>query len=237
VSLTFLLLGDLHIRSGPHLQDVRSALHWAAKLADERHVDGVLLAGDAMEGQSNPEEREALGAALYELAVDMDGGNRQVVLIRGNHDRPDDLSVYSRYPNVTVMERPGIVPVTHPSSVTTVDVLCCPWPERAYLAAAGLAGEAGDRAGSAAVAGMLRAMVATREHPERPLVVLAHLQVLGALSSSAQPLIGGAIEVALGELQDLGAAAVVLGHVHRPQQLAPGIEYLGSLTRSSASAS
>jgi len=61
-------------------------------------------------------------------------------------------------------------------------------------------------------------------------VVLAHLQVLGAISSSAQPLVGRAIEATLGDLQDLGAAAIVLGHVHKPQQLAPGIEYIGSLT-------
>jgi len=228
--ITLLCIGDLHLRSGPHLEDVRRCLDFAAKLADERQVHGVLLAGDIFEGKSSEEERDIFGDALADLSVDGHGQPRHVLVVKGNHDRPLDLEVYAGYPHVTVMERPGIVALGHSRSTTTVDVLCCPWPERAFLAANGFAGEQADQAGSAALAAMLRAMVATREHPERPLVVLAHLQVLGAISSSAQPLVGRSIEIALGELQDLGAAAIVLGHVHRPQELAPNIHYIGSFT-------
>ena len=230
MSARFLLIGDIHLREGEHLDDVANCLGFAEQVADDRNVHGVLIAGDLFEGKSSPEERRVLGSALAHLSTDKQGGLRQVVAIRGNHDQPRELSVFGWYNAVTVAEEPRFVTVAHERSLTTVDILCVPWPERAFLAALDHTGEAGDQAGSAALAAMLRGMVATREHPERPLVILAHLQVLGAISSSAQPMIGRAIEAVLGDLQDLGAAFVALGHIHRPQELAPGVEYIGSLT-------
>ena len=228
--IRLLCIGDLHIREGEHLDDVERCLAFAVQVANERDAHGVLLAGDAFEGKSSPAERGLLADALANLATDSGSGRRPVIVIKGNHDQAGDLGVYSLHPDVTVCERPRVVRLQNPRCVTSVDVLCVPWPERAYLAAAGHAGEAGEQAGSAALAAMLRATNATRGDIDHPLVVLAHLQVLGAMTSSAQPLIGRAIEAVLGDLQDLGAAAVLLGHVHKPQQLALGVEYVGSLT-------
>jgi len=228
--IRILCIGDVHLREGEHLDDVEAALAFSCQLANERDVHGVLLAGDLFEGKSSPAERRVLGDALFELATDARHATRPVVVVKGNHDQPGDLAVYDPYPGVTVCEQPRVVRLQHPRSLVPVDVLAVPWPERAYLAAAGHTGEAGERAGSAALTAMLRGMVATRLEPHRPLIVLGHLQVLGAQSSSAQPLIGKAIEAVAGDLADLGAAAVVLGHVHKPQQIQPGIEYVGSLT-------
>lgn len=219
MSTRLLLVGDLHIRAGEHLDDVQAALRWVADLADEHQVHGVLLAGDAYEGRSTVVERSVLADFLTRVSADC-----HVVAIRGNHDQADDLLVFDGYPDVRTFQRPGW------ASVGPVDVLCIPWPERAFLAAQGLAGESGEAAGSAALGAILRGMLAAQPRAGHPVVVLAHLQVLGAMSSSAQPLIGRAIEATLGDLQDLGASFVALGHVHRPQELAPGIEYIGSLT-------
>lgn len=219
----FLLIGDCHLREGEQLDDIGRCLDFAGEIVDQRQVDAVLFPGDLFEGKSTPHERLILAKALIRLA----GAGalvRSVILTKGNHDQPGDLSVFSGYGGVHVLEQPALV------KLGGVDILCIPWPERAFLAANGYAGEAGDQAGSAALTAMLRGMVATREDPTKPLIILAHLQVLGAVSSSAQPLIGKAIEAVLGDLQDLGAAAIVLGHVHKPQQLAPGIEYVGGLT-------
>lgn len=217
-------VGDIHLRAGEHLDDVLRCLDYAAEVADERDAHGVLIAGDVFEGKSTPVERAAFGRFLERIAA-----SRPVVIIKGNHDQAEDLAVFDPYEYVTVCERPEIIQVRHPRSLVEVGVLCVPWPERSYLASMGYTGEAGERAGSAALAAMLRGMVAARTSPH-PLVVLGHLQVLGAQTSSAQPLIGKAIEAVLGDLQDLGAAAVVLGHVHKPQELAPNVHYCGSLT-------
>lgn len=233
MSIRLLLIGDIHLREGEHLDDVERCLDFANTVADEREVDAVLIAGDQFEGKSTPEERSVLGCALGILTQGHNGEERPVIMLKGNHDQARELDVFAGYAGVEVFDKPGIAQVytlglAH--EPLGVDVLCVPWPERSYLAAQGLAGETSDQAGSAALAAMLRGMVATRECPERPLVVLAHLQVLGAQSNSAQPLIGKAIEAVLGDLQDLGAAFIALGHVHKPQELAPGVEYIGSLT-------
>jgi exonuclease SbcD len=234
MSIRLLLIGDIHFREGEQLDDVQNCLAFAVQLADDRAVDAVLIAGDFYEGKSTEVERAVLAAALSSLSTAPGDLLRPVIGVKGNHDRPRELEVFDGFPGVCIFETPWIetVHTLGPGSMGPfgVDVLCVPWPEKAFLAANGYAGEAGDQAGSAALAAMLRGMVATRERPDRPLVVLAHLQVLGAISSSAQPLIGKAIEATLGDLQDLGAAAVVLGHVHKPQQVAAGIEYVGSLT-------
>jgi len=217
MSTRFLLIGDVHLRTDENTDDTVGALEFAEKLAVDRRVDAILFAGDIYEKASTPHERAMFAVLLDLLPVPIYG-------VRGNHDAHEDLDLFNHIPGNTWAEIPAIV------EAGRVDLLLVPWPDRSYLASNGHTGEAGDRAGSAALAAMLRGMVATRQSPDRPLVVLAHLQVLGAISSSAQPLIGKAIEATLGDLQDLGAAAIVLGHVHKPQQLAPNIEYIGSLT-------
>lgn len=213
-----LIVGDVHLRTDENTDDTVACLDFAADVARDRRVDAVLFGGDIYEKASTPHERAIFARALYNLSC------APVFGVRGNHDAHEDVDLFNHFPGNTWAEQPAIV------QVGPVDLLLVPWPDRAFLASAGYTGEEGDRAGSAALAAMLRGMAATREHPDRPLVILGHLQVLGAQSSSAQPLIGKAIEAVLGDLQDLGAAAVVLGHIHKPQQVAPGIEYIGSLT-------
>ena len=224
--IRLLLIGDVHLREGEHLHDTGNCLAFAADLARQHRTDAVLFVGDVFEGKSTPAERLTFAQAIRAIEV-------PVVIVRGNHDQAGDLQVFSGYPDVEVLEQPATTTV-HGAFVESrdshIDVLCVPWPEKAFLAAAGHAGAEGDQAGNAALAAMLRGMVATRRNPSRPFVVLGHLSVLGAITSSAQPLVGKGIEAVLGDLQDLGAAFVALGHIHRPQELAPGIEYIGSLT-------
>jgi len=213
-----MVIGDIHLRTNENTDDTIACLEFAALVARERQVDAVIFGGDIYEASSKPAERAAFGSILHQLA------GIPVYGIAGNHDAPQDVAVFNLAPGNLWLETPAIV------EAGPVDLLMVPWAQRAFLAASGYAGEAGEQAGSAALAAMLRAMVATRDRPGHPLVVLGHLQVCGALSSSAQPMVGRAIEAALGDLQDLEAAFVALGHVHRPQELAPGVEYIGSLT-------
>lgn len=220
-----LLIGDVHLSESRDLDDSAAALQWCSELADQRQVDGVLIAGDLYEGRSTVAERAVLAQALWNLT---DRGNRPVVIARGNHDRLGDLDVFRYHPAVTVCERPVLYEA---SAALNCDLLVLPWPERAHLAATGRSGEGLDAAGSAALADLVRGMVATRLNPARHLVVLGHLQVCGAVTSSAQPLVGGAIEVGLDVLEDTGATYVALGHVHKPQELTTSrVSYIGSLT-------
>lgn len=212
-----LVVGDVHLRTDDNTDDTVAALDFAAATAHDRHVDAVLFGGDIYEKGSTPHERAIFARVLRKLSF------AKVYGVRGNHDAHEDLEVFNHLPGNVWVEQPEIV------EAGPVDLLLVPWPERAFLAASGYAGEDADRAGSAALAAMLRGMVATRCRPDAPLILNAHLQVLGALSSSAQPLIGKSVEAVLGDLLDLGLAGGVISHVHRPQELAPSIQIPGSI--------
>lgn len=211
-----LVVGDVHLRTDPNTDDTLAALCFATALANSRDVDAVIFGGDIYEKASTPHERALFAEVLADILVPTYG-------VRGNHDAHEDLVLFNHIPLNRWVEAPEIV------KAGPVDLLLVPWADRAFLAAAGLAGEAGERAGSAALRDLLRAMVSTRRRHDAPLILNAHLQVLGALSSSAQPLIGKAVEAVLGDLLDLGLAAGFVSHVHRPQELAPNLWVPGSI--------
>ncbi|MBI4916850.1 MAG: metallophosphoesterase [Acidobacteria bacterium] len=211
-----LLVGDCHIKDNEHLDDTKRCLQFVVETAIARDVDAVLFGGDLFNHKSSPAERLVLRDTLLNLSV-------PVLLVRGNHEPLGDLAVFSGYEGVTVAEQPSVV------ALDNVDVLAIPWPEKAWLAARGWTGETGDQAGQHALGDMVRAMAATRSDPSRPLIVVGHLAVGGAVASSGQPLIGRSLEMALGDLTDLGAVFTALSHIHRPQELAPTVFYIGSL--------
>lgn len=217
MSTRLLLIGDVHIAEGENLDDTIRCLNFVVETAREREVDAVLFGGDLFHHKSTPAERLVLRDALLGLPC-------RAVLCRGNHEPLGDLPVFSGYVGVEVFEEPAVV------AVENTDVFCLPWPEKAHLAALGWMGEAGDQAGQRALSDLVRAMAATRQDPLRPLVVVGHVAVGGAVSSSGQPLIGRSLEMALGDLTDLGASFVALSHIHRPQELAPNVHYVGSLS-------
>jgi len=218
MSTRYLLVGDCHIREGEHLSDIQNCLRFAVDVARMRSVDVVIFGGDLFHQKSSPAERLVLRDTLLALPC-------PAVLVRGNHEPLGDLAVFAGYPGVTVCERPELL------EIGDTDMFALPWPEKAHLvAAAGMTGEAADQAGGQALGAMIRAMVATRRDPVRPLVIVGHLAVGGAVMSSGQPTIGRCLEATLGDLTDAGAAFAALSHVHRPQALAPGVVYVGSLT-------
>lgn len=251
MSLRIAHLGDLHIRDGVHADDVRGCLEWAADTIAEREVDVVLIPGDVFEHKSSPAERELFRGWLRYLRCQTAA---PVIICRGNHDAPADLLVWELADGVTVLERPVLATIYRGRddrlmvyhrgdevvglmSRPVCDLLVVPWPEKAHLAAAGFANEANEGAGNAALEHLIRIMAATRPGsgtegnlPGWPLVGMGHLSVTGAITSSAQPLIGREIQVTAGTLADTGAAYWALNHIHYHQGIGPGCVYAGTLT-------
>jgi len=219
-AIRILHVGDIHIRDGEHLADTVRCLDFVADLADREKVDLVLIPGDVFDRASTPRERGAFARFVSTVAAP----DRQAVICRGNHDRPEELAPFALHPHVTVTEASEIVRCER----LGLDVIAVSWPERAYLAARGLVGEGGLQAAQQALGQMLRLMAA---QCDRPFVVMGHLSVAGAVASSGQPLVGREIQAVLGDLEDLGASFVALNHIHRHQALAENIVYAGSLTR------
>jgi hypothetical protein len=210
-------VGDIHVKSGPNFDDTEQALNQVSQLAREREVDLVLIPGDVFDAASGPQERELFGRFLTSLDC-------PAVVCRGNHDKPGDLLVYQGYSGVQVCEKPDLIPFGWG------DLMVLPWPERAFLAARGYTGEGGLQAAQAALGDLIRTMAATRPQPEKPLVIMGHISVCGALSSSGQPLVGREIQVVSADLDETGAAIICLNHIHKPQLVGEAGHYAGSLT-------
>jgi exonuclease SbcD len=247
--MKLLHVGDIHLRDGAHMDDVVNSLEFVAETAVDEQVHAILIPGDVFERKSSPTERAAFLAWLQRLREHYVWLG-PVLICRGNHDYPGDLPVWELDENVHVHERPTVVTLvtgSHPShtlvygwpvptnhhiegATDSIDLMVIPWPEKAHLAARGYAGEEGDQAGSHALANMLQTMAATRPAPERPLVIMGHLSVVGATVSSGQPLIGREIQIGTAQLLETNARHVALNHIHKHQIMDEGVVYAGSLT-------
>ena len=210
---------------GASLLDHQAAfLTWLAELADGERVDAVIVAGDVYDRALPPAEAVALASeGLAALAV----GERQVVVIPGNHDSAQRLAF-----GAPLLARAGLHLLTDPRRCE-VPVLAgaaaiygIPYLEPELTGAAlGAPGR-----GHAAVLGaaMARVRAAHRARDDgRACIVAAHAFVAGgaATASERELAVGGAAQVAAGMFA--GADYVALGHLHRPQGT-PGGRYAGS---------
>lgn len=221
--MRILHLGDVHLRLWDNLDDTLQALEQVRTIIREERVDLVVLPGDLYHAETCPAERALAAEEVSKIAELCD-----LLVVKGNHDEARDLWPLGLCPGVTVLERPEVVPVYgrgEPGGAGAVLVVGVPWPERGHLAAAGFTGEGGHQAGQAALSDMLRGLAAQAASWDLPVVVAGHLSVVGALSSSGQPMVGREIQALEQDLVDTGAAAVCLNHIHRPQGF-----YAGSLT-------
>lgn len=212
-------LSDIHLQEGERFEETVAALGWAVVDMRQRGVELVIITGDVFDHlgrPSTPTEREALADALAAFCQ-----LGPVYIIKGNHDQPLDLALFSRLPGVTVDERPRLhrVVLGQGAGERWLDLYALPYPD---LWSFGGTREAANMA-------LRTILAAVSPIPNVPLLLAAHLNVAGSVSSTGQPLIGSEPEFALGDLLDTGAAAVLLGHIHKHQALASTVVYAGSL--------
>ena len=234
-----------HARDGEH----RAVLDGVVRIAVEREVDLLVIAGDVYDGQnpSGPSQRlfyDTL-ASLHRLRPDM-----QVVVVAGNHDAASRLEAPSPMLETfgvqvvgSVRRRDGsidadrhLVPVRVRGEVAAY-VLAVSYPTAACLPT--LVSE-GDGSPVARAVGSLydELWTSTRHrHGGVPVVVTGHLHVAGGMESEGSErriLVGGAHAVGH-EVFPSEAAYVALGHLHRAQRVGRDIvRYSGSLIPLSA---
>lgn len=230
--MRILHIGDIHLDQAGDMEMTETALAFAADLAKREHVDLVAIPGDIYGLDTNhrgtPKEEIAFARFVETVAP------IPLFLARGNHDAAGTLQVFRVAPHVRVFEEPAVVPLPG------ADIIVLPWPEKGFLAARGLHGEAGLQAAQQALSDLVRGLVMTRENPERPVLFMGHISLCGALSSSSQPLVGREIQMVSGDLQEALSFRfpdgtwrpwyAALNHIHRPQEPEVGIVYAGSLT-------
>ncbi|HUU23732.1 MAG TPA: exonuclease SbcCD subunit D [Phycisphaerae bacterium] len=224
------------------------SLHGAALLEDQAHLleqfvdlvrderpDVVLMAGDVYDRAVPPAAAvELLDDVLSRIVL---GLGVPVIAIAGNHDSPERLSFGSRLLREAGLHLRGdllgaLEPVVLHDVHGPIGFHPVPFLEPAVVRhRLGDPDLAGIEAATAAV---LDAARASRAAGARSVVV-AHGFVSGmAESESERPLsLGGSACVDAEVFR--GFDYVALGHLHRPQAVAPGIRYAGSLMRYSFS--
>jgi len=185
------VVSDLHITEEPCRSDVSleyqavilSAI--ASEIAKYKH-DAVLIGGDVYDGRSTAAERTVVWEWVSRLALSC-----PVLVIRGNHDEPLDISALNYLDGVTAY----VEPPKEPHEIAGLRIGCVPWPTRKV------------ENGAALLADYVRGLVA-----QRPDFILGHLDLVGATLDGGQESTGKVSSVLT--LEDFGGIPTALGHYH-----------------------
>jgi exonuclease SbcD len=236
--MRFLHTADWHLGRTFHqtslLEDQEHVLKQLIALARDAEPDAVVVAGDLYDRALPPADAVGLlGWVLEELAL---GLEIPTLLIAGNHDSAQRVHFGS-----TLLSRSGLHirgtldaplrPVILEDAHGPVSFCLLPYAEpplvREVLSDDSLHSH---DAAMAALTARIRAGVAT----DRSVLVAHCFATGGEESESERPLtIGGAGNVEAARFQGFDYTA--LGHLHRPQSLATGVRYSGSLLKYSFS--
>ena len=222
---------DWHLGRSFHREDLLGAqeafVDWLVGVVVAERVDAVVVSGDVYDRALPSVDAVALcDDALARLA----GTGAEVVLISGNHDSARRLGF-----GAAVMRRGGVHLRTDPRAVDEpvlvgdehgpVGVFALPYLEpdavRADL------GCEGRSQAAVVTAAMDRVRARLAGEPMRS-VVLAHAFVAGGEASESERdvSVGGSGLVPASAFAGVTYAA--LGHLHGPQEMAPGVHYSGS---------
>ncbi|HYL97508.1 MAG TPA: metallophosphoesterase, partial [Blastocatellia bacterium] len=213
------LTGDLHVdafnKLAP-LSDQIRLLHLMLDHWSKASVDLIVVSGDVYERGSVPEEREVASEFLVQAA-----NIAPVVGVKGNHDIPDDVLIFSRLQGrfpIVFAQRPHVI------TLRNCEVHALPWFDKSPMLArlpAGLSIDQSNQMVIEAGKNLLRTMAArVQETRMKGLIPVAvhHGMVFGSRVSTGQHIRGETIEFHPADWLDVGAAAVLLGHIHKAQQ-------------------
>lgn len=205
----------------------------------EKRCDALVIAGDIFRSnRPHPLEISSFVQGMKRLWAT----RIPAVIVAGNHDQDADgrspaLELLDAFgvPFLHIYTRPGILELQTPNGILQIAAL--PWPSRAQLlakteknmAAAEINTLLADK-----LVQIIRAMGMERR-PDTPSVLVGHLSVGGAITSSEQILamVDEAL-VPMATIVEAGFDAVCLGHIHKAQvlrQAAPWVAYGGSIER------
>lgn len=233
-------IADLHADERNRLDDLALVLDAFIEQAKAADVHLIVMPGDQFERKSSPTERNVI-ADFLRRAADV----APVWGCKGNHDAEGDLRIFNslrtRY-QVEIEERatvaPGSARVWDLPNGAKAGLLALSWFDKAHLAAslpadvdAASTTELTIRAARTLLAG-LRAEAQRVAALGAIPILAAHVLVAGSETSTGQTLVGTTVELSPGDLFDVGATYVALGHVHKPQLWCGGtVAYAGSPQR------
>ncbi len=237
VALRVLHTSDWHLGRALHeeplLEDQAWALDRLVALAKDERPDALVVAGDVYDRAVPPAEAvELLDDVLTRLA----GLGIPVVAIAGNHDSAERLSFGARLlEGRGVHLRGALARAAEPVEIAGKGlVYALPFVEPEVVR--GLEGDDALRGHAAATARVLARVRADAAARALPSVLVAHAFVQGATQTpdSERPVVVGTAGAVPPEVVG-GFDYAALGHLHAPQDVAPGVAYSGSLLKYSFS--
>ncbi len=238
-------ISDLHLDERNRLDEAVSLFKTFTLEAEDAKVDLIAITGDIFERKSSPRERQALAELLIDAATvcpvevlqgnhDAEGDLDLFELLETRHP----VNVHSR---ATQIDPIGIHASMGPGR-PMIGIMALPWFDKAHLVAQLLAerqreereireeeGEAfvhelSPQRTTERVIATAQRLLEAFDHQAKLIeragavpILLAHGVVVGSELSTGQTLQGTTVELAPSDYLASGAAAVLLGHIHKPQ--------------------
>lgn len=222
--------GDLHVTEGLRLDDARKALEF---IADHAAVNGaqLFLIGGDMAGQASPHRATPAERLVLADFLQTCADTAPVIVLRGNHDVPEDLEIYGR-----LSGSHPIHVVNYPTAIEVAGarVYCLPYPSKSWAMASGAVTGSMTEQKIGVETNLRMLLDAWRfdaaDCRERgvPTVGLFHINIGGSVVGGGEVLIGREVELAPHDLDELGFSAGCLSHIHKAQRMADRWWYPGS---------
>ncbi len=227
------IVGDTHLQS-THARNADRLRAFDQVIREGSALDRLgawVHVGDVFHARSTPEDRNAVSERFQAMA-----DRAPVIVFYGNHESPGDLEIFAKlratHP-IHVVTSPKVLTLALATDDVTASIFALPFPAKAGLVAAGISHiEMGDAARAALDAIFMQAAIELEEARARGelTAMVGHVNVGGSIASTGQPQIGREIELDSALLTRLGPIPKILGHIHKPQQIA-GAWYAGSICR------
>lgn len=205
-------------------QDTVNCLNYMIKVAEEEKPDIVCVSGDVF-------HQEQIGPVRYsdEMIVATDtitklaGVAKAVIVMRGtpNHDGGGQFRVLSKMfantGNVHIVTSPTVLRTPY------ADIACIPGFDKQEFRSrfSGLSADEENEAWTSYISSMVMGL---RAECHNTSILMAHYTVPGCNMESGQTSFFTNFEPVIPReaLEAAGYEAVLLGHIHRPQQIKPG---------------
>ena len=225
--MKFLPISDLHLGKRVNefsmTEDQRYILARILDVAREESPDGVLIAGDVYDKPvPSAEAVELFDGFLTDLAR-----MTEVFVLSGNHDSPERIAFGGRIMGASGVHLSPVysgtlAPVTLKGDIGEVAVYMLPFVRPAHVRRFHPDEDIKTYTDAVRVA-----LAHADETSAERRVLVAHMFVTGASRTDSEDIsVGGADNVDVSALA--GFDYVALGHIHRPQNVAPGVRYSGS---------